>query len=149
MQTPSALLIIAWRISQSPDDSHHKRPVLRGFDVLTVGASNHQDFSNNAQLMCSCWPAWSGYLVVILMRNRYVRFVTGILKYYHFVRRSQNLGLCNIGYPSETHLQIKSREIWFVHDIHISSLITSDFCTEHGGITAMLCAKFRNDWVTA
>ena len=48
MQTPSALLIIAWRISQSPDDSHHKRPVLRGFDVLTVGASNHQDFSNNA-----------------------------------------------------------------------------------------------------
>ena len=56
--------------------------------------------------------------------------------------------LCNIGYPSETHLKLKSSEILLVHNIRFSGSIHFKFCTEHGSITAMLCAKFQNDWIT-
>ena len=52
---------------------------------------------------------------------------------------------CNIGYPSEIHLKLKSHKISFIHTIHSSCQIVSKFCTEHGSITAMLCAEFQND----
>ena len=42
--------------------------------------------------------------------------------------------LCNIGYPSETHLKLKSREISFAYNLFRSDLIVLEFCTEHGGI---------------
>ena len=44
--------------------------------------------------------------------------------------------LCNAGYPSETHLKLKSREISFTHNSFISIPIILKFCTEHGSITA-------------
>ena len=50
----------------------------------------------------------------------------------------------NIGYPSETHLKRKSREISFAHNNRIKSVIVLKFCTGYGCITAMLC-----DWSTA
>ena len=50
---------------------------------------------------------------------------------------------CNIGYPSET-LHLKSKKISFAP--YLSGPIISKFCTEHGSDTAVLCAKFRNDW---
>ena len=53
--------------------------------------------------------------------------------------------LCNIWYPSKTHLKLKSREISFVHNIRFSCPIVLKFCTEHGSITAVLCATFRDD----
>ena len=53
--------------------------------------------------------------------------------------------LANIGYPSETHVKLKSREISLVHDIRLNKPSVLIFCTEHGSITAVLCAKFRND----
>ena len=54
--------------------------------------------------------------------------------------------LWNIRYPSEIHLKLKSREISFAHNPCFSWPITLKFCTEHGSITAMLCAKFQTDW---
>ena len=52
----------------------------------------------------------------------------------------------NIGYPSKKHLKPKSREISFAHYLFPSYTIILKFCTEHGGITVVLCAKFQNDW---
>ena len=54
--------------------------------------------------------------------------------------------LCNIGYPSETHLKLKSCEISFVHNICFNGPIGLKFCTEHGSDTAMPCAKFQSNW---
>ena len=53
--------------------------------------------------------------------------------------------LCNIGYPSETHLELKSHEISLVHNIRFNYLIDLKFCTEHGSDTAVLCAKLQSD----
>ena len=53
--------------------------------------------------------------------------------------------LCNTGYPSKTHLKLKSRKISFVHKICFNCPIVSKFYIEHGSITAVLCAKFQND----
>ena len=41
---------------------------------------------------------------------------------------------------------LKSHEILFAHNLFISYLIALKFCTEHGSDTAVLCAKFQNDW---
>ena len=54
--------------------------------------------------------------------------------------------LCNIGYPPETHLKTKSREISFAHNFRFNCPIVLKFCTEHGSDTAVPCAKFQNDW---
>ena len=55
--------------------------------------------------------------------------------------------LCNIGYPSETHLELKSRMISFVHNIRFRCPIVLKICTEHGSIIAVRYAKFRNDLI--
>ena len=59
--------------------------------------------------------------------------------------------LCNIGYPYETHLnpQSQSHEIAFAHNwFPIYPTFVLKFCTEHGSITAVICAKSRNDGTT-
>ena len=48
----------------------------------------------------------------------------------------------------KTHLKLRFHENPFVHDIHLSCQIILNFCTEHGSDTAMLCAKFQNDFIT-
>ena len=50
--------------------------------------------------------------------------------------------VCNIGYPSETHLKLKSCKILFVHNIHFNNPIILQFCT------ILLSAKLQNDWTT-
>ena len=57
-------------------------------------------------------------------------------------RQQQSTTLCNIGYPSEIHLKLKSRENPFTHNICRISPIILKFCIEHGSDTAVLCAKF-------
>ena len=52
-----------------------------------------------------------------------------------------------ISIPSETQHKLKSREISFVHDTNIISLIVLIFCTEYDSITAVPGTKHRNDWV--
>ena len=56
--------------------------------------------------------------------------------------------LCKIGSVFETHLKLKSREISFVHNTRFNNPIVLKFGTDHGWITAVLCAKFQNDWTT-
>ena len=55
-------------------------------------------------------------------------------------------GVCNMGYTSETHFKLKSREISFVHNTRFNCPIILKLCTEHGSDTAVLCAIFQNDW---
>ena len=43
--------------------------------------------------------------------------------------------LCSIGYPAETHLKPKSRDISLAHNLFTSSWIVLNFCTEHGSDT--------------
>ena len=56
-------------------------------------------------------------------------------------------GLCDIWYASETHFKLKSRANSIVHHISFSCHIIAKFCTERNNIIAVLCVKFRNDWV--
>ena len=66
----------------------------------------------------------------------------------------QNMGqisarvLCNIGYPYETHLRLKSRENSFIHDIRFRCPAILKLCTEYGNIIIVLCTKIQNDWIT-
>ena len=60
---------------------------------------------------------------------------------------SRPAGSCNIGYPSETHIKEKSRENSFFRDIRYIGPIGWTIWTEHGGDTAVLSVKFKNDWV--
>ena len=50
------------------------------------------------------------------------------------VEHGQNAGvLCNIGYPSETHVKPNSSEISFVHNLFLSySIVYKFFFTLHG-----------------
>ena len=50
--------------------------------------------------------------------------------------------------PSEIHPKLKFREISFTNKVLRSCQIISKFCTEHGSVIAVLCAKFRNDLTT-
>ena len=53
---------------------------------------------------------------------------------------------CNIRKVSKPHLLLKSCYIWFNHYINYHCSIILQFCTEHGSYTAVLCAKFVNNW---
>ena len=54
-------------------------------------------------------------------------------------------GWYNIAYPFETYLKPKPREISFGHNLLLSCTVVLKFCTEHGSVTAVLCAKYQND----
>ena len=56
-------------------------------------------------------------------------------------------GRYNIEHPPEIHLRHISRKISFVQDYIRIQLLILKFCTEHGSVTAVLCAKFQNDWM--
>ena len=53
---------------------------------------------------------------------------------------------CNIGHPSDTHIELKASEIWFVHNIRFKCPIVLKFCTAHGSDIAMW--EFHSDWTT-
>ena len=56
--------------------------------------------------------------------------------------------LCNIGYPSEMHIQLKSRQISLVlYKIRFRGLIVLWSCSAHDSVTAVLCKKIQNDFV--
>ena len=50
-----------------------------------------------------------------------------------------------MGYPFETRLKRKSREISFACYFILSCQTVLEFCTEHGNDTAVLCAKLQNN----
>ena len=47
---------------------------------------------------------------------------------------------------TETHSKPKPREISFAHHLFSNQPIVLKLCTEYGSDTAVLCAKFQNDW---
>ena len=53
--------------------------------------------------------------------------------------------LYNVGYPCETHLKTQNL---FAYNLSLSSPVVLQFYTEHGSDTAVLCAKFQNEWTT-
>ena len=57
---------------------------------------------------------------------------------YRLVNRGPGASLCNMGYPSETRLELKSR----AYSICFRWPIVFKFCTKHGSITAMLTKWF-------
>ena len=61
-----------------------------------------------------------------------------------WVTRIMGLLQCVISLPRK----IKSHESCLPKPFFHNYLIILKFCTEHGSDTAMLCAKFLNDWAT-
>ena len=59
----------------------------------------------------------------------------------HITVAAASEGCCNIGYHSKTHLKLKSRDISFVHIIHICCRIVFKFSTEYDSIIPILCEK--------
>ena len=57
-------------------------------------------------------------------------------------------GCCIMEYPTKIHHKPKSREISFAYNLVFTWPIVLKFCIEHGSCTAVLCTKFRNDWLT-
>ena len=49
---------------------------------------------------------------------------------------------------SETHFEFKSRERSFVKNIDFGCQTVLKLCTEHGGDTAVICARFQNELTT-
>ena len=78
--------------------------------AITIGPTLHEHKS----LSHVVWEAWQG----IAKKN-----LTPV-------------GLCNVGYPSATHLKLKSRKILLVHNIPFSFLLFLIFRTEH---VSLLC----------
>ena len=75
--------------------------------------------------------------------------LSGVLCNIHRQKwRNKDAQSINIGYPSETHLKFKFCEISVVHNNRFICPIVSKFCTEHDSITAVLCAKFQNNWIS-
>ena len=117
---------------------------------LTEGAPAS---SMNRLAVCSWWTRRSEFwnweeketdgLVQKTCESADTKIFLGILVPYHGYWSPGVL--CNIGYPSETRLKRKSREISFVHDIRFNCPIGLKFCIEHGSDTAVLCAKFQSD----
>ena len=58
------------------------------------------------------------------------------------------VALCNVGYPSETHLKLNSHDGSLGHDLILIHLIVWKFGIKHVNIIPVLPAKFRNDWTS-
>ena len=65
-----------------------------------------------------------------------------------WIAKLGNGGFCNIGYPTETQLKLKSREVSFVHNFVLCCSIVLKCYSEHGSDTTMRCATFQNDRTT-
>ena len=117
----SASLAFVPGIHRWPVNSPHKGPVTRKmfpFVVITISSGNELR------------PSWSNpdpiYWCIFTARQP----------------------LCNMVYPSETYLKLKSREVSFAHNVFRNCPVILKFCTSHDSDTAVRCSKFQNDWTT-
>ena len=88
-------------------------------------------------------PPPHDFIMEYLMTTIYIILKERICWYSYFYTS----GLCKIGCPSETHLKPKYSEISPTHNQFLKCSIVLKICTEHGSNTAVLCAKFQNDWI--
>ena len=106
-------------------------------------------FRTKESRMCAWNPAhfYNVFLKRFCIRNSAIWYGQLDHKQFHCFWIANEIhdtrALCNIGYLSEAHLKLKSREIPFVHNIHFSCPIVLKFCTE----CRVLCAKCQTDWV--
>ena len=59
------------------------------------------------------------------------------------LRNLESMGLCKLGYPSETHVNLKSRRMLCVHNIRAICPIVLKFCSRPNNVIAVLCAEFQ------
>ena len=88
---------------------------------------------------------------VMVLPGQGIRWQLGKLRYQHMPYGFRNGYVRGNGYPSETHLTLKSREIsFFIHNIRfqLSTEIVLKFCTEHGNIISVFCGKFQSSCIT-
>ena len=50
----------------------------------------------------------------------------------------------NTGILSKMSIKSKTQKNWYACDINLYGPMILKFCTEHGGVTAKLSAKFQN-----
>ena len=116
----------------------------------------HDDFEMSDKICKNSWD-FKSYISVMntwLLRKIFPTLHASTHSLLHLAAADQclmtqiePLALCNIEYPSETHLKLKSHVIVFDHNIRFSCPTVLKFCTEHSSDTAVLCAKFQNDWI--
>ena len=105
---------------------------VKTLSTETLRTSTHCFLANNIHLI----PKWK-WLMNINVRRPCIHYLLGATP------TSTPGALCNTGYPSETHTELISRENSCVHNTRFRCIIVLQFCTEHGSITAMICAKSR------
>ena len=89
------------------------------------------------------------YVIEVLSKVPSGRFMYSYYSIKRWILYSSQPGaLGNIGYPSEMHLKLKSREVSFVHSWFCNCQIVLTFCTKYDSSTLILC-KFQNDWTIA
>ena len=72
--------------------------------------------------------------------------ISGMINYLllSWLRSTMEPVLCHIGYPFETYLKSKSRQISFAHNLLINYPVDLRFFEEYGSYTAVLCAKIKS-----
>ena len=132
-------------------------PCAYWWDILYIVGDWHiarqaRNTNTNSTVGQALWwcvlPVWEYYTCTILMEYKPLFFhysesdiLQNTMVVYVIPWFSTPGLLCNIGYPSETHLKLKSHEISFVHNIRFSCTVVLKFCTEHS-ITVVLSAQF-------
>ena len=51
-----------------------------------------------------------------------------------------------MGYPSEAHFKLKSREVSFAHNLLLNYPTVLNVYTEHDSLIVVFCTKYQNDW---
>ena len=70
-----------------------------------------------------------------------MRFVIAVV--YEVIKTVEiSRGCFNIGYPSETHLKLKSHENYFANNLFLNWQMVFKFCTKHDRTTPVLYARF-------
>ena len=122
-------------------------------------ALTHEKFQFLQPLTCNFVIKEGKFLwIILLYESSYFRYTlllywwktltTTICSWKKWTRiyvRYEPVGCCNMEYPPETYIKLKSREILFGHNSLLICRIVLKFCTQHGSITAVLCANFQND----
>ena len=81
-------------------------------------------------------------------RKKWPRYNGTVLYFVSCDSRGEGGCGCNIGYHTETHLKLKSREISVAHNLFLSSQVDLEFCAEYGGDTVVSYGNCQNDWAS-
>ena len=85
------------------------------------------------------WSSKKNHTWSLEIYSQWIRYQFSIILRLHL--------FCCVGVHDglNTDVQPKFHETLFVDNFHINGPNVLKFCTEHGSVTAVLCAKFQND----